>query len=85
MTDETDGLFFKFRDETDGLFFKFMIEWTKGIRIAGTVGRPVGRLLAEELVRRGRRVRTIPVLNDTVASLLTAAAISPHSAHHIGL
>ena len=62
-----------------------LIEWTKGIHITGTVSQPVGRLLAEELARRGRKVHNIPVLNDTVASLLTAAAISPHSAHHIGV
>ena len=62
-----------------------LIEWTKGIRVADTIGQSVGRLLADELARHGRKALALPVLNDTVASLLAGAALAPQCAHHIGL
>ena len=54
-----------------------LIEWTKGVRIRDVVGKPVGALLRAALERRGKSVRAIPVLNDTVASLLAGAALAP--------
>jgi len=62
-----------------------LIDWTKGIRVADTVGRPVGKLLTEALARYGRTVAAVPVLNDTVASLIAGAALAPDCDHHIGL
>jgi hexokinase len=62
-----------------------LIEWTKGIRIRDVEGRPVGLLLREALRRRGTVARAIPVLNDTVASLLAGAARAPEFARPIGV
>ncbi|MGH7074792.1 MAG: hexokinase family protein [Stellaceae bacterium] len=61
-----------------------LIEWTKGIRVRGVEGLAVGALLADALRRRGRKVRAIAVLNDTVASLLAGAAMAPDYDRHIG-
>ncbi len=62
-----------------------LIEWTKGIRIRGVEGKPVGALLRAALKRRGKEVNAIPVLNDTVASLLAGAALAPEFARPIGV
>jgi hexokinase len=63
-----------------------LIKWTKGLRIDHVVGTPVGRRLAAVLRERGRvRPEAIPVLNDTVASLLAAALLAPNYEHYIGL
>ncbi len=62
-----------------------LIEWTKGIRIAGVEGQAVGALLGDALRRLGRRTRAIPVLNDTVASLLAGATRAPEFDHTIGV
>jgi hexokinase len=62
-----------------------LIEWTKGIRIGDVEGQPVGSRLREALRRRGKEVRAIPVLNDTVASLLAGAALAPEFARPIGV
>jgi hexokinase len=62
-----------------------LIEWTKGIRISGVEGQAVGALLRDALSRRGRSTRAIPVLNDTVASLLAGAARAPEFDHAIGV
>lgn len=62
-----------------------LIEWTKGIRIRDVEGKPVGALLREALRRRGKEVSAIPVLNDTVASLLAGAAVAPEFARPIGV
>jgi hexokinase len=62
-----------------------LIEWTKGIRIRGVEGQPVGALLRQALRRHGKNVRAIPVLNDTVASLLAGAALAPQFARPIGV
>ncbi|HEY5210898.1 MAG TPA: hypothetical protein VIJ42_15780 [Stellaceae bacterium] len=62
-----------------------LIEWTKGVRIRDVEGRPVGALLRDALGRRGKIVRAIPVLNDTVASLLAGAARAPEFARPIGV
>lgn len=61
-----------------------LIEWTKGIRIRDVEGKPVGALLREALRRDGKAVARIPVLNDTVASLLAAAALASDCDRHIG-
>jgi hexokinase len=62
-----------------------LIEWTKGIRVADSIGQNVGALLAHALRRRGAEVGRIPVLNDTVASLMAAAAIAPGEDRPVGL
>jgi hexokinase len=62
-----------------------LIEWTKGIRIRGVEGQPVGALLRDALRRHGKAVRPIPVLNDTVASLLAGATLAPQFARPIGV
>jgi hexokinase len=62
-----------------------LIEWTKGIRIGGVEGHAVGALLREALRRHGKTTRAIPVLNDTVASLLAGAALAPEFDHSIGV
>ena len=62
-----------------------LIAWTKGIRISGVEGQAVGALLRDALHRRGKRTHAIPVLNDTVASLLAGAALAPELDHAIGV
>ncbi len=62
-----------------------LIEWTKGIRVADSIGQNVGALLDYELRRRGAKAGQIMVLNDTVASLMAAAAIAPGEDRAIGL
>jgi hexokinase len=62
-----------------------LIEWTKGIRIRGVEGKPVGAPLRAALRRHGKHARAIPVLNDTVASLLAGAALAPEFARPIGV
>ena len=62
-----------------------LLEWTKGIRVADTVGQPVGKLLAAALAKRGKRVRAIPVMNDTVASLIAGSALAPDLPRTIGV
>jgi hexokinase len=62
-----------------------LIEWTKGIRIRGVEGQSVGALLRDALRRHGVTARAIPVLNDTVASLLAGATLAPEFARPIGV
>jgi hexokinase len=62
-----------------------LLEWTKGISVRDMVGQSVGALLAAELAKHGKQIRDIPVLNDTVASLVAAAALDPSFDRHIGV
>jgi hexokinase len=63
-----------------------LIKWTKGVQIDNVVGTRVGLRLAAILRERGRVApQAIPVLNDTVASLLAAALLAPDRDHYIGL
>lgn len=62
-----------------------LIEWTKGIRIGGVEGQKVGALLRDALREKGKNARAIPVLNDTVASLLAGAALAPQFERPIGV
>jgi hexokinase len=62
-----------------------LIGWTKGIRIAGVERQAVGALLRDALRRLGRGTRAIPVLNDTVASLLAGATRAPEFDNTIGV
>ena len=54
-----------------------LLSWTKGIRISGVVGNPVGRALQTVLAGRGTPVSAVRVLNDTVAALLACARLAP--------
>ncbi|HXE17702.1 MAG TPA: hypothetical protein VN632_10765 [Stellaceae bacterium] len=62
-----------------------LIDWTKGIRIRDVAGQKVGALLRDALRDKGKEARAIPVLNDTVASLLAAAALAPQFERPIGV
>jgi hexokinase len=62
-----------------------LIGWTKGIRIRDVEGRAVGALLRDALRHIGKDARAIPVLNDTVASLLAGAALAPEFSRPIGV
>ncbi len=62
-----------------------LIEWTKGIRVRGVEGKPVGAMLRAALRAKGKEARAIPVLNDTVASFLAGAALAPEFARPIGV
>lgn len=65
-----------------------LLRWTKGLRIDGVVGRPVGEALRESLTTEGLRTSGVKVLNDTVASLLGGAhlyAKPEYGANYIGL
>jgi hexokinase len=53
-----------------------LLAWTKGIRISGLVGNPVGRGLQRALAARGIPVRGVRVLNDTVAALQACARLA---------
>jgi hexokinase len=62
-----------------------LVAWTKGVSVSGVIGRRVGRLLCDELARRGVvRCRRVRVVNDTVA-LLWAALAGPPADFHLGL
>ena len=51
-----------------------MGDWSKEIRTGGVNGQDIGHLLENSLTRLGiRNVRQVAVLNDTIATLLTAA------------
>ncbi|HEX4113441.1 MAG TPA: hypothetical protein VH020_12970 [Stellaceae bacterium] len=84
------------RDVTVGYCFSYpatvtpareavLIEWTKGILIRDVEGQPVGALLRAALRAQGKNARAIPVLNDTVASLLAGAALAPDFDRPIGV
>jgi hexokinase len=86
----------KERDVTVGYCFSYpatitpmreavLIEWTKGILIRDIEGKPVGSLLRDALRAKGKEARAIPVLNDTVASLLAGAALAPEFDRPIGV
>lgn len=47
-----------------------LLRWTKGLRVDGTVSQKVGQPLRAQLEKRGHRVTSLRVLNDTVASLM---------------
>jgi len=52
-----------------------LIRWTKGLRIEGVEGSPVGARLKEAIERRGVQTGPVAVINDTVASLLGGYAV----------
>lgn len=58
-----------------------LLSWTKGLRVEGVEGRPVGAALRQALEARSLRPGPVTVLNDTVAALL---ALGP-SPRGIGL
>ncbi|MGH6980493.1 MAG: hexokinase family protein, partial [Stellaceae bacterium] len=62
-----------------------LIEWTKGIRIRDVEGQKVGALLRDALRAKGKNASAIPVLNDTVASLLAGAALATQFERPIGV
>jgi len=62
-----------------------LVRWSKGVDIADTVGRDVAALLRAALVKRGRAVRRIVVLNDTVSTLLAGVVAAPGCSHYCGL
>ena len=62
-----------------------LLKWTKGIQIDNVEGTSVGAQLHEALRERGKEVVSLPVLNDTVASLLAGTWLAPECTHSIGL
>lgn len=62
-----------------------LLKWTKGIQIDNVEGTFVGAQLHEALRERGKQVVSLPVLNDTVASLLAGVLLAPECTHYIGL
>jgi hexokinase len=69
------GHTFSFPCRQEGINRAVLIQWTKEIRTSGVEGRDVTPLLAAALERQGvRNVRPRAVINDTVGTLLAAAA-----------
>jgi hexokinase len=62
-----------------------LLNWTKGIQIENVEGTFVGAQLQEALRESGKQVVSLPVLNDTVASLLASVLIAPKCTHYLGL
>ena len=62
-----------------------LLHWTKGIQIEHVEGTFVGAQLKEALQAKGKQVVHLPVLNDTVASLLAGVMLAPQCTHYIGL
>jgi len=62
-----------------------LLKWAKGIQIDHVEGTSVGAQLHEALRDRGKEVLNLPVLNDTVASLLAGAWLAPECTRYIGL
>ena len=80
------GYCFSYPAETTPRCDARLLKWTKGIQIAKVVGEFVGARLANVLRQQyGKSLETPPVLNDTVASLLAGAGVSPKNTHYIGL
>lgn len=47
-----------------------LLRWTKGLKVEGVIGHKVGSLLKQALRHSGYSIKSLKVLNDTVASLL---------------
>lgn len=62
-----------------------LLRWTKGIDIPNVTGSPVGSQLLAVLYGKGTFIKSISVLNDTVASLIAGAWIAPEYDNYIGL
>jgi hexokinase len=62
-----------------------LLKWTKGVSIDNVVGTSVRTQLRAALHKQGKQVVRLPVLNDTVASLLAGAWLAPGCTHYIGL
>ncbi|MGH8559280.1 MAG: hexokinase family protein [Methylococcales bacterium] len=62
-----------------------LLKWTKGVSIDNVVGRSVREQLQAALREKDKQVVKLPVLNDTVASLLAGAWLAPECTHYIGL
>lgn len=55
-----------------------LLRWTKEIKTGGMIGKDVNQMLQAGLNRVGRpRIKVVSVMNDTVATLLTAAFQNP--------
>lgn len=56
-----------------------LLNWNKEVKTSGVVGKDVGQLLSAALVRRGlgSLVKPTAIINDTVATFLTAAYLNP--------
>jgi hexokinase len=63
-----------------------LIDWTKGIEVPDTRGKPVGRMLSEYIRQscKDLKLRGITVINDTVAALF-AGLTDPGEGVRIGL
>lgn len=63
-----------------------LLDWTKGIHVPDTRGKPVGRMLVHHIRRRYKNLKlsSITVINDTVAALF-AGLIEPGGDTRIGL
>ncbi len=55
-----------------------LLRWTKEIKTGGMIGKDVNQMLQAGLNRAGRpRIKVVSVMNDTVATLLTASFQNP--------
>jgi hexokinase len=62
-----------------------LVRWAKGVDIPDTVGQDVAKLLRDALLKRGRKVTKVMVMNDTVASLLAGVVAAPGCSHYVGV
>ena len=62
-----------------------LLKWTKGVNIDNVEGTSLREQLQSALREKDKQVVKLPVLNDTVASLLAGAWLAPECTHYIGL
>lgn len=62
-----------------------LVNWTKGINVAGMIGVPLRAQLTDALKAQGQIAHHTPILNDTVTTLAAAAWMEPDCDTYIGL
>ncbi|XP_038071150.1 hexokinase-2-like isoform X2 [Patiria miniata] len=77
------GFTFSFPSDQHSLNSADLNLWTKGFAVKGVVGKDVVRLLQDALDKKNIKVRTVAIINDTVAALIAGAYYNNNC--HIGL
>lgn len=62
-----------------------LINWTKNINIDGMVGESIRSQLTQAIAQNGQAAHKMPVLNDTVTTLIAAAWMNANCDQYMGL
>lgn len=72
------GLTFSYPMRQEAIDKASLIEWTKEIKTAATVGKDIKSMLKRALLGRGlHRIKPVAIINDTVAALMAGAYSHP--------